>query len=103
MRISFHRAFHCIELVQRDVIQTGINMEMKEPIVGLLEDRAGILEALTAQDGLELFYGSAVHDSWLLLRFSLGEKFLHVNLMRIKMLFMTLDLMMLVCYTLDVE
>jgi len=103
MRVSFHRAFRCIELVQRDVIQTGINMEMKQPIVGVLEDRTGILEAFTAQDGLKLFEGPAVHNGWLLLRFSLGEKFLHVNLMCIKVLLMTLHLMMLVCYALDVE
>jgi hypothetical protein len=103
MRVSLRRAIRCIELVQRDVVQTGINMKMKQPVVGVLEDRTGILETLTAQDGLKLFEGPAVHDGWLLLRFSLGEKFLHVYLMCIKVLLMTLDLMMLVCYALDVE
>ena len=78
-------------------------MKMKQPVVGVLENRAGILEALTAQDGLELFEGPAVHDGWLLLRFSLGEKFFHVYLMRIKVFLMTLDLMMLFCHALGIK
>ena len=96
MRVSLRRASRSIELVQRDVVLPGFNVKMKQPIVGVLEDRTGILEALTAQDGLELLEGPAVHHGWLLLRFSLGEKFLHVNLMCIKVLLMTLHLMMLV-------
>ena len=78
-------------------------MKMKQPIVGVLEDRSGILEALTTKDGFKLPEGPAVHHGWLLLRFCLGEKFLHVNLMSSKVFLMTLDLMMLICHALDIE
>jgi hypothetical protein len=103
MRVSLRRASLCIELVQRNVILPGINMKMKQPIVGVLEDRSGILEALTTKDGLKLLEGPAVHHGWLLLRFCLGEKFLHINLMSSKVFLMTLDLMMLICHAQDIE
>ena len=68
-----------IEFIQRDVIETGFDVEVQKTVISVLQDFTGVLEALVTQYRLKLLDSTSIHYSWLLLRLSLWEKFFHIN------------------------